>query len=351
MRFGKPYLNLRRVLGVLALAVIPLALAACNSTEPAAQPTTPAPTPTPTLSGSVVIDGSSTVFPVTEAVAEEYQKLHRGVKVTVGISGTGGGFKRFCAGETDISDASRPISATEKDECQKAGVEFIEIPVAYDGLSVMVNPSNTWATSMTVAELKKLWEPAAQGKITRWNQIRPEWPDQPINLYGAGADSGTFDYFTEVIMGTAKSSRGDFTASEDDNILVQGIAGDRNALGYFGYAYYVENPGKLKLVAIDSGKGPILPSEETILGNTYKPLSRPLFIYVKKQAAARPEVKEFVRFYLTTGRPLIKQVGYVQIPATVYDNVLKRFEQGKVGSVYGPTVPTSTRLEEIFTAN
>ncbi len=349
----------------LTATVLSLVAAACGggakpiaTSTPTATLTTPATPTTPTaptitpvkLSGKVEIDGSSTVFPVTEAVAEEYQKLHRDVKVTVGISGTGGGFKRFCSGETDISDASRPISAAEIEQCKKTGVEFVEIPVAYDGLSVMVNPSNTWATSMTVAELKKLWAPEAQGVITRWIQVRPDWPDQPINLYGPGTDSGTFDYFTEAITGKAKASRGDFTASEDDNVLVQGIAGDRNALGYFGYAYYIENTGKLKLVAVDGGKGPVLPTEETILSNTYQPLSRPLFIYVKKQAAERPEVKEFIRFYLTAGRPLIKQVGYIQIPSVVYDIALQRFEKAVVGSVYGPNVPTSAKLEVIFKA-
>jgi len=278
--------------------------------------TTPTKPATSTLSGTIEIDGSSTVFPITEAVAEEFRKVHPQVRINVGISGTGGGFKRFVAGETQISDASRPISTSEKETAAKNGIEWVEMPVGVDGLSVMVNPQNTWATSMTVAELKKLWEPASA--IKRWNQIRSEWPDQPINLYGPGTDSGTFDYFTEVIVGKAKSSRADFTASEDDNVLVQGIAGDKNALGYFGYAYYVENTDKLKLVAVDSGKGPVLPSKQTIDDATYTPLSRPLFIYPNKAALARPEVKEFLRFYMKEGQALVAEVGYIPMQPSVY---------------------------------
>ncbi len=322
-----------------ASALFAMAIACTPSGAPGAQ--------TPVLSGAVKIDGSSTVFPVTEAVAEEFQKLHRQVRVTVGIAGTGGGFQKFCNKETDISDASRPISASERDACQRNGREYIELPVAFDGLSLMVNPQNTWVTSMTVAELKKLWEPDAQGKVTRWNQIRADWPDRSINLYGPGTDSGTFDYFTEVITGRAKSSRGDFTASEDDNVLVQGIAGDVNALGYFGYAYYVENKGRLKLVGIDGGKGPVLPSEQTINDGTYAPLSRPLFIYVARDAAERAEVQEFVRFYLTEGRALVAQVGYVRLPEKVYDAAVQRYEKQAVGSVY-PNAPVGSKLEDLF---
>src|SRR5687768_2830125 len=254
----------------------------------------------------VQIDGSSTVFPVTEAVAEEFQKAKKGnLKVTVGISGTGGGFKKFCRGETDISDASRPILKQEIDACKGSGVEFFELPVAYDALTVIVNPKNDWAPSMTVAELKKIWEPSAQGKVTTWNQVRPNWPNAPLKLFGAGADSGTFDYFTEAIVGKAKSSRGDFTASEDDNVLVQGISNDKNALGYVPYTYFAENPGKLKAVAIDEGKGQaVLPSPETVKGGTYNPLSRPLFIYIKESAADQPHVKQFVEFFMTKGPDL-----------------------------------------------
>ena len=330
-----------------AALLLTLAIACSPSGAPSAQTPAPVGTPTPALSGAVRIDGSSTVFPVTEAVAEEFQKLHRQVQVTVGISGTGGGFQKFCNKETDISDASRPISASERDACQKNGRDYIELPVAYDGLSVIVNPQNTWVTSMTTADLKKIWEPDAQGKVTRWSQVRPEWPDRPLTLYGPGTDSGTFDYFTEVINGRAKASRGDFTASEDDNVLVQGIAGDANALGYFGYAYYVENKGRLKLVAIDGGRGPVLPTEQTINDGTYAPLSRPIFIYVAKDAADRREVQEFVKFYLNQGRPLVAEVGYVRVPDRVYDAALQRFERRVVGSVY-TNAPAGAKLEDLF---
>jgi len=257
----------------------------------------------------IKIDGSSTVYPITEAVAEEYQKAKKGVvKVTVGISGTGGGFKRFCRGETDISDASRPIKDSEIKACQEQGIEFIELPVAYDGLAVVLNPKNTWAKVLTVADLKKIWEPEAKGKITKWNHVRAEWPDAPLKLFGPGADSGTFEYFTEAIVGKAKASRGDFTASEDDNVLVQGVAGDKNAIGYFGLAYYEENKDKLKVAPIDGGKGPVVPSLQTVENGTYQPLSRPLFIYISTKSAAKPEVKEFVDYYLKNAPKVVKQV-------------------------------------------
>lgn len=217
----------------------------------------------------IKVDGSSTVFPITEAVAEEFQKANKGkVKVTVGIAGTGGGFKKFCRAETDVSNASRPILKSELDDCKKSGVQFIELPVAFDALTVIINPKNDWVKSLTVADLKKMWEPSAQGKVTTWNQIRSEWPNSPLKLFGPGADSGTFDYFTEAIVGKAKSSRGDFTASEDDNVLVQGVANDRNALGYFGFSYYIENQNKLKAVAIDGGKGAVGPSPKTVEDGT-----------------------------------------------------------------------------------
>jgi phosphate transport system substrate-binding protein len=297
----------------------------------------------------IQIDGSSTVFPVTEAVAEEFQKAKKGkVKVTVGISGTGGGFKKFCRAETDISDASRPILKQEMESCKNAGVEYIELPVAFDALTVMVNPKNEWASSMTVAELKKVWEPAAQGKVTNWNQVRSNWPDAPLKLFGAGADSGTFDYFTEAIVGKAKSSRGDFTASEDDNVLVQGIANDRNALGFFGYAYYAENQKKLKAVAVDNGKGPVAPSEKTVLDGTYQPLSRPIYIYVSKKAAAKPEVKEFIEFYMKHGANLSKQVKYVPLPDKVYTMGLSRFQSGKVGTAFAGHADVGVTIDDLL---
>ena len=305
----------------------------------------------PAMAGNKIIqiDGSSTVFPVTEAVAEEFQKAKRGaVRVTVGISGTGGGFKKFCRGETDVQDASRPILRKEMEDCKKAGIDYYELPVAYDALTVMVNPKNDWIKSMTVAELKKIWEPAAQGKITKWNQVNPAWPDAPLKLYGAGADSGTFDYFTEAVVGKSKSSRGDFTASEDDNVLVQGISNDKNALGYFGFAYYVENQAKLKAVAVDGGKGPVLPSAQTVENGTYNPLSRPIFIYVSKKSAAKPEVKEFVEFYLKNAAPLVKEVKYVPLPASAYTTALEHFQKGKVGTVFGGEAEVGLKIEELL---
>ncbi|OGI44590.1 MAG: protein sphX [Candidatus Muproteobacteria bacterium RBG_16_65_31] len=306
--------------------------------------------PAPARAEAIVkVDGSSTVFPITEAVAEEFQKSKKGaVRVTVGISGTGGGFKKFCRGETDLSDASRPILKVEMEACKKAGIEYFELPVAYDAITVMVNPKNDWVKSMTVAELKKIWEPAAQGKIARWSQVNPKWPDAPLKLYGAGADSGTFDYFTEAVVGKAKSSRGDYTASEDDNVLVQGIAHDKNALGYFGFAYYAENPDKLKAVAIDGGKGPVLPSEKTVEDGSYQPLARPIFIYVNRKSAARPEIKEFVEYYLKNAAPLVQQVKYVPLPPKAYALALEHFHKGKVGTVFTGDPAVGVRIEELL---
>jgi phosphate transport system substrate-binding protein len=288
----------------------------------------------------IKVDGSSTVYPITEAVAEEFQKKNPKVRVTVGISGTGGGFKRFCIGETDISDASRPIKLSEVELCLDNKISYIELPVAFDGLAVMVNPKNDWATRMTVKELKKLWEPAAQGRLTRWSQIRAGWPDKEIHLFGAGVDSGTYDYFTEAIVGKEHSSRGDFTASEDDNVLVQGIANDPLALGFFGVAYYEHNKDKLRLVAIDdenpkNGDGPVLPTFENVKNATYQPLARPIFIYVNKQALDRAEVRDFVAFYLTAGRPLVREVGYIPLSDAAYDLAVTRVEKRVTGSVFG----------------
>ena len=287
----------------------------------------------------ITIDGSSTVFPVTEAVAEEFQKANPGARVTVGLSGTGGGFQKFCRGETAISNASRPISAAEIEACGKGGIQYIELPVAYDGMAIVVNPKNTFATSITTAELKTLWEPAAQGKVMQWSQVRPSWPGQEIHLFGAGVDSGTFDYFTEVINGKAKSSRGDYTSSEDDNILVQGVSGDQYALGYMGLAYYEENRNKLKLVPVDdgnpaNGEGPILPSGESVRNGTYRPLSRPVFIYVTVASLTRPEVERFVQFYLDSGAPLVKEVGYVPLTDREQQLVRERFTARRTGTIF-----------------
>ncbi len=295
------------------------------------------------------IDGSSTVYPITEAVAEEFQKAKgRAIKITVGISGTGGGFKKFCRGETDISNASRPIVKKEIDACKEAGIEYIELPIGYDGIVVMVNPQNTWVTSMTPADLKKIWEPAAERVITKWNQVNPKWPDIPLKLYGPGVDSGTFDYFTEAIVGKSRSSRGDFTASEDDNVLVQGIAMDKGALGFFGYAYYAENKDKLKIVPIDEGKGPVTPSEKTIMDGSYHPLSRPIFIYVSKRAAEKPEVREFVEFYLKNAPKLVKQVKYVPLPDRAYRLAEERFAKRITGTIFAGEAKVGMKIEDLL---
>jgi phosphate transport system substrate-binding protein len=286
----------------------------------------------------IKVDGSSTVFPITEAVAEEFQKAEGGrVNVTVGISGTGGGFKKFCAGETDISDASRPIKPTEVALCGKNAVSYIELPVAYDGIAVVVNKANTWADRLTVAELNRMWAPEATGKVTKWNQIRASFPDKSLVLFGPGTDSGTFDYFTEAVNGKSMSSRSDFTPSEDDNVLVQGVASEAGGLGYFGVAYYEENKDKLKVVPVvpEGGTKGIEPTYDNIKNAVYQPLSRPLFIYVNKASVKKPEVKRFVEFYLKNGGQLSKEVGYIALPDTAYDLAAKRFAKGTTGSVFG----------------
>ena len=294
-----------------------LAAAACGPEAPAASGGD-------SLKGNIEIDGSSTVFPISQAVAEEFRKLHKGVQVPVGISGTGGGFKRFAAGEIDIADASRPIKRSEAEAAAKNGVEYVELRVAFDGLSILVNKTNKFASCITAEELKKVWEPGS--KINKWSQVRPDWPSKPLRLYGPGTDSGTFDYFTAAIVGKEDASRPDYTASEDDNVLIQGVAGDRNSLGYFGFAYYQENIDKLKVLAVDGGNGCIEPSEQTINDGTYKPLSRPLFIYVKKKSLERPEVKAFIEFYLKNAAELSKEVGYVPLPARDYEAGLAKIK-------------------------
>jgi phosphate transport system substrate-binding protein len=302
----------------------------------------------------VTVDGSSTVYPITEAMAEEFQKANKGIKVTVGIGGTGGGFKKFCRGEIDIADASRPIRDSERAECRKNGIEFIELPIALDALTVMVNPKNGWAKEMTVAELKKIWEPEAQGKIMNWKQVRDGFPDRPLKLYGAGVDSGTYDYFTAAIVGKEHSSRGDFTASEDDNVLVQGIAGDVNALGFFGLAYYLENKSRLTAVAIklNANSKAVAPSVETARNGTYQPLSRPIFIYVsRKSVEARPEVQKFVAFYLdkNNAMKLVQEVGYVPLPEQAYDVFLQRFKERKLGTAFHGS-KTGVSIDELLKA-
>lgn len=302
------------------------------------------------LSPSLVrVDGSSTVFPITEAVAEEFQKETRGaVRVTVGISGTGGGFKKFCRGEIDVQDASRPISAGEMEACRTGGVQFYELPIAFDALTIAVSPQATWIDSVTVEELKKMWEPSAQGKITKWSQVRAGWPDQPLKLFGAGSDSGTFDYFTEAVVGKAKASRGDFTASEDDNTLVQGIANDKHALGYIPFAYYEPNKKRLKAVSINGGHGPVGPSRETVENGSYQPLSRPLFIYVSAKSAAKPEVKKFVDFYLAQVPVLAPQVKYVPLPPQAYVLAGEHFSKGRFGTAFQGGSSIGMKIEDLL---
>lgn len=273
------------------------------------------------LSGTIKIDGSSTVYPLSQAMAEEFMKANPGVQVTVGESGTGGGFKKWANGETDISDASRPIKDKEKAAAAEKGIEPVEIPVAYDGISVVVNKENTFVDSLTVEELKKIWEP--NSKVKTWKDVRPEWPAEKIALYGPGTASGTFDYFTEEVIGESGKSRTDYTASEDDNVLVKGVAGDKNSLGYFGYAYYLENKDKLKVVKIDGGKGPVEPTDQTINDGSYSPLSRPIFIYPSKKTLEKPEVKAFVKFYLENAKDLAGEVGYVPLPDADYQKSLE----------------------------
>lgn len=322
-------------LGIVALSLV--IFAGCGKKEEGGSAST---TTGSELSGTIRIDGSSTVLPISEALAEEFQKQYPKVIPAVGKSGTGGGFKKFANGEIDITGASRPIRPEEDEACRKNGIEYIEIPVAYDALAVVVNPKNTWCDHLTVAELKKIWEPEARNKITKWSQVRPGFPDKPLVLFGAGTDSGTFDYFTAAIVGKEKASRPDYSPSEDDNILVQGVASNEGALGYFGFAYYEQNRDRLKLLAIDDGNpangdGPILPSEQSVLDGTYQPLARPLFLYVNKQALERPEVKAFVDFCLQNVGKLAKEVGYIPLPEDIYALIKTRVERRITGSAFG----------------
>jgi phosphate transport system substrate-binding protein len=322
--------------GSLALTLVVSACAGGNQTS-GGDTASPAAEGGGDLSGSIAIDGSSTVFPVSEAMAEEFMAANSGVQVTVGTSGTGGGFEKFCAGETQVSNASRPIEQDEIQACQEAGIEFVELPVAQDALTVVVNPQNDWATCLTVEELNTIWAPEAQGQVSNWNQVNPEFPDAPLALYGPGTDSGTFDYFTDEINGEEGASRGDYTASEDDNVIVQGVSNDPNALGYFGYAYYEENANSLKAVEIDGGEGCVAPSPETVLDGTYTPLSRPLFVYVSTQALEeRPEVQAFVDFYLDQqNASLVEEVGYIPLSDELYQAAQARVENRATGTIFG----------------
>lgn len=339
---------MRTVLGILVL--LSMLLSACTAAAPAPSASAPA-AEAPAAEApaaeapaaaqdsgadTIIIDGSSTVAPITSAVAEEFQRENPNVRVPVGISGTGGGFKKFCAGETDISDASRPIKESEFEACKANGIEYIELPVAFDGMAVMVNPTNDWVECLTVEELKRIWEPEAEGVIMNWNQVREGFPDRPLNLYGAGVDSGTYDYFTQAIVGKEGASRGDFLPSEDDNVLVQGIAGDENALGFFGLAYYEQNMDKLKLVAIDNNDGNcVLPDINTVANSTYQPLARPIFIYVNRaRVDEKPILDAFIDFYLVNAGELSAEVGYVPLTDEIYQAAQKRYDDRVVGSIY-----------------
>jgi phosphate transport system substrate-binding protein len=305
--------------------------------------------------GFVKLDGSSTVFPISEGVAEEFQALEKGkVKVTVGMSGTGGGFKKLCRNETDVSGASRPILSKEMEDCEKSGVNYIELPVAFDALTIVVSNKNTWLKSITTDELKKIWEPSAQGKILSWNQINPSWPNKAFKLYGPGADSGTFDYFTEAVVGKAKSSRGDYTASEDDNTLVQGVSADVDALGYFGYSYFKGNANKLRAVAVVGGaKAPkkgvaIAPSQETIVDGTYFPLSRPLFIYINSKSLSNPNVIEFSKYFVKSAKTISQSVNYTALPDSVYALVQKRLDSKQMGTAFGGHSEAGLHINDIM---
>ncbi|MEA5465936.1 PstS family phosphate ABC transporter substrate-binding protein [Leptothoe sp. PORK10 BA2] len=287
------------------------------------------------VSGDVLIDGSSTVFPIAEAVSEEFSNVNAAVNVTVGVSGTGGGFEKFCAGETDISNASRPIKDEEVAACEAAGIEFIEVPVAFDGLSIVTNPANDWAQCLTIDQLKTMWSPEAEGKVANWNQVDASFPDKPLGLYGPGTDSGTFDYFTDEVNGEEGASRGDYTASEDDNVIVNGVTSDEGALGYLGYAYFEENSGALKAVEIQNEAGDcVAPSAETIADGSYNPMARPLFFYVKKESYdSKPQVKGYVDFMLDPKNGvLISDAGYVPLPDDILANSKARVDEGKLGT-------------------
>jgi phosphate transport system substrate-binding protein len=331
-------IDLKRAASIAAAA---LALAACGEAARNAGEIRNAPV--------VKMDGSSTVFPIAEAVAEEFQRAGHRVRVTVGLSGTGGGFKKLCRGEIDVANASRPILAEEMEKCRAAGISFLELPVAFDAITVVVNPQNDWVSSLTIDDLKKMWEPAAQGKVLTWNQVRPEWPEARLMLFGPGADSGTFDYFTEAVAHRAKASRGDYTASEDDNVLVQGVENNKNALGYFGFAYYSAHKDKMRAVPIVSPTGDaVAPTVETVVDGTYQPLSRPLFIYVSSRSLERPEVQTFVEYYLREGSQYVNEVGFIALPEHATQAALAHYRNRRFGTVFGGVPEVGVKLEELL---
>jgi len=333
---GSFALSFKVVASVTCMAVV-LPLVGCSADTKTSQ------------GGAIKIDGSSTVYPISKAVAKDFLDKGNTTTVDVKFSGTTGGFRKFCAGETDISNASRPISTEEMQTCAKAGVSFIELPVAFDALTIVVNPQNTWTNDLTMAELKTMWEPAAQGKIKSWKQVRASFPDQPLKLFGAGKDSGTFDYFNDVVSGSSKASRADYSGSEDDDDTVRGVEKDMGALGYFGLAYYEANAKHLKAIAIDNGKGPVLPTRATVEQATYQPFSRPLFIYVNALSAQqKPEVKAFVEHYLTNARRISQTVGYIPLPEDGYRLASIQFTRGKIGTVFDGVPQPGVTIAELL---
>ncbi|MBW4512848.1 MAG: PstS family phosphate ABC transporter substrate-binding protein [Scytonematopsis contorta HA4267-MV1] len=338
----------------LALVAGMLALASCTATSNQSAETQQASNATQVSNSesisTIQIDGSSTVYPITAAIAKEYQASQNNkVQIAVKFSGTTGGFRKFCAGETDISNASRPITTGEMESCRKNGVAYIEIPIAFDALTIVVNPQNNWAKDITVEELKKMWEPAAEGKITTWNQVRASWPNRPLKLFGAGKDSGTFDYFTEATVGKARASRNDYTASEDDEVIANGVTSNADALGYFGYAYYQEHKSKLKVLSVDNGKDPILPEAKTVEKAQYQPLSRPLFIYVNPQRTKNNgEAYKFVNFYLQQALKVVSSIGYVPLPEEAYRIGYVHLNTGKIGTVYAGKPQLDLTIGEVL---
>jgi phosphate transport system substrate-binding protein len=317
----------------------------------AAQPiATPLPEPTrlPNLGGDIIIDGSSTVYPITEIVMQQFAAVAPNVNIQLGVSGTGGGFKKFCTGITDISNASRPIKPDESEICRANGIEFVEAPIAFDGISVIVNRENTWAQCMTVDELKRMWAPESEGNITTWRQIRADWPDQPFKLYAPGVDSGTHDYFTAAIVGKEDASRNDYIGSEDDYVLMQRVIEETNGLAYVGYAYYQEYTDKVNAVAIDAGQGCISPSINTITDGQYTPLSRPLFIYVRADRLDRPDVQAFVKFYLDSADRAVRDARYIPLPQRAYELVQQRVARRVTGSIFDKPVPVGVSIDELL---
>ena len=354
-----PTIKASYVAFILAVLVGVAAIAACGGDDDNEVTLTPtqsaAPTPAPameaSLSGTIAVAGSSTVFPISEAVAEEFSKKHRDVRVNVASTGTGSGGRAMCQeGTIDVWDASRPAEQEKEIAvCKEQGIELIELPVAFDALSVVVSLDNDWAPCLTVEDLKKIFGPEAQGVITNWNQVDESYPDRKVRIYGPTTASGTFDYFTDTVSGESGASRGDFTASEDDNLIIQGVSGEKNGVGYLGYAYYAENVNKLKAVEVDGGSGCVAPTDAAINNGTYSPLSRPLLIYVRKDAANEPHIAEFIRYYLSEeGQALAAEVGYIPFPQTIYDLALDKFENGTTGTVFGGENPLEGSVAEVM---